>query len=271
MVKSGASIQGDKEFVKIHHTILEVLAKAPLTGGELRCLLWLLRKTYGWNKKEDKISLSQWEEGTGMKRQNVWSILQSLLKRNVIYTKSAGPKRAATWGFNKYYETWVFDSVMPEHDTSVMPEHDSLDEEEAQKVEKEDQSVMPRNDRSVIPPHEHTKDNKDKHSLLADSDDSMALMRLAYQTVNKFGPPTSTETGKETLALASDLIDTYGFLACHRMIGKLEERHNALIKQGKRLGISAPIAYLKTLMDNDESIPVCSPAVLDFAVEELIP
>lgn len=162
MATSGDDIQIDKgSFVRIHYEILELLAKTPLTGGEFRCLMFLFRKTYGFNKKEDKISLSQWSEGTGMKRQNVWNLLQNLLGRNIIYCTSSGPKRAMTWGFNKYYEQWNTESVMPQHDssepsvmpdndTSVMPQHDSPKT-----------SVMPQHDKSVIPPHERTKDNKD--------------------------------------------------------------------------------------------------------------
>ena len=101
----------DGEYTRIHNTILEALAKARLSGSEFRCLLYLLRKTYGWNKKEDRISLSQWAEGTDTKRNHILGTLNSLVAKKIIYrTGSYIP----TYGFNKYVEEWQDTSVNSE-------------------------------------------------------------------------------------------------------------------------------------------------------------
>lgn len=121
MTEGGSGIQVDKGgFVRIHHTILEVLATAPLRGQQFRCLMFLLRMTYGYNKKEVKISLSEWAKGAKMERHNVWRELQILVRCNVIYGKSNGAKRAMTWGFNKYHEQWNFESVVTDDYKSVV-------------------------------------------------------------------------------------------------------------------------------------------------------
>lgn len=162
---TGAMIQvNDGEFVRVHNTILELLSQAPLRGQQFRCLMFLFRKTYGYNKKEDKISLAEWEKGTGMKRQNVWRELELLIKCNVIFKKSNGPKRPNTWGFNKYHEQWNFETVVTEDYKSVITDDDTIviaDDDSPQP------SVITSDDKSVITPHERTKDNKDSSSSTA--------------------------------------------------------------------------------------------------------
>lgn len=276
----GADIQvEDGNWSKVHNDIWESLAKTPLTGGEFRCLMFLFRKTYGFKKKEDKISLSQWSEGTGMKRQNVWVLLQSLIARKVIYCLSTGPKRAATWGFNKYVEQWGDESVMPQHDSSVMPDHDSLiesvmpehDTSVMVEHDSEKTSVMPQHDKSVIPPHERTKDKKESSSLLAaDSDDAISLVRLAYETVCKIGPPMREQDGRANLVAATAMIERYGYAACIRGLSTLKERYNASLNRSRH-GISAPIPYLRSIMEDDLGVPVSPPVTVDFALEDITP
>ncbi len=106
MVSSGADIQTENGFIKLHPAILELLARQTLSGREFRCLMLLFRKTYGYHKKEDRISLSQWEQGTGIPRTRVGAVLAELVAKNIITKTDNGANRPATWGFNKHFETW---------------------------------------------------------------------------------------------------------------------------------------------------------------------
>lgn len=111
---NGKSIQvDDGEFTRVHNAIFEALARARLSGSEFRCVMFLFRKTYGWNKKEDVISLSQWAEGTDSKRPHVLTTLNSLLKKNIIYRRLDGGQ-IPTYGFNKYIEQWTGIEVQSE-------------------------------------------------------------------------------------------------------------------------------------------------------------
>jgi phage replication O-like protein O len=102
----GKEIQvDDGDYTRIHNAILEALAKARLSGAEFRCVFFLLRKTYGWQKKEDKISLSQWETGTDTKRSHLVAILNGLIEKNIIYRR-LDEGQVPYFGFNKYLETW---------------------------------------------------------------------------------------------------------------------------------------------------------------------
>jgi phage replication O-like protein O len=67
-----------------------------LSGAELKVLLYIVRRTFGWKKDSDRISLSQFETGitrknwevlhggTGLSRRAVLQSLQSLVEKNVL-------------------------------------------------------------------------------------------------------------------------------------------------------------------------------------------
>jgi len=63
---------------------LEGLSKSKTVCEKSRIIAVILRKTYGWNKKEDWISLSQFAKLTGIKRNNISRILKKLLEDKTI-------------------------------------------------------------------------------------------------------------------------------------------------------------------------------------------
>jgi phage replication O-like protein O len=119
MVNSGADIQTENGFVKLHPAILELLARQTLSGREFRCLMLLFRKTYGYHKKEDRISLSQWEQGTGIPRTRVGAVLAELVEKKIVTKTDNGANRPATWGFNKHFETWQGDETVTLEGTTL--------------------------------------------------------------------------------------------------------------------------------------------------------
>lgn len=104
-MSSGIQVENGN-FARIHNDISERLAYTDLNGSEFRCLWFLLRKTYGFQKKEDDISYSQFSEGTGLDRRNVMRSLEKMVQRGIVYRKENGNNRPQTWGFNKYFEQW---------------------------------------------------------------------------------------------------------------------------------------------------------------------
>ena len=57
---------------------------------ELKVILAIIRKTFGWHKRQDKISLSQLEELTGLKRQSVQRGIDLALEHGFIEREPAG-------------------------------------------------------------------------------------------------------------------------------------------------------------------------------------
>jgi len=107
MVANGADIQIDKgSYTRIHNAILEQLAYYDFTSREYACILYLLRMTYGFNRKECRLSNGDFAKATNIERPAIIKTLRGLVERNVICKNEGDPYHAATWSFNKYFEQW---------------------------------------------------------------------------------------------------------------------------------------------------------------------
>ena len=61
-----------------------------MTDAELRAMLQIIRKTNGWHKEKDRISLSQLELKTGMSRPAVINGLNKSLERGILSREASG-------------------------------------------------------------------------------------------------------------------------------------------------------------------------------------
>ena len=92
-------------YTRIHNEILETLAKVRLSPLEFALLMVIFRKTYGYQKKNDVISISQFCEITGASRTGVIEALNNLVRLKIIYREPIG--QMYYYGFNKYYDQWL--------------------------------------------------------------------------------------------------------------------------------------------------------------------
>ena len=92
-------------FTRIVNKAIDELVKAGLLGAELSIVLFVIRKTWGFNKLEDKLSLSQIEEATLISRPTVVKSLKNLIY-NKLLVKRALPNKEIVYKFNKYYTQW---------------------------------------------------------------------------------------------------------------------------------------------------------------------
>ena len=85
----------------------------------MQCLMFIMRKTYGWGKKYDSISLSQFKQATDISIRSCRRALEKLLNRKIINTNNKGDEKAhkggdekahrpaISYGVNKNYQQWV--------------------------------------------------------------------------------------------------------------------------------------------------------------------
>jgi len=99
-----ANPQKENGLTPIANEIVDALARVNLSAYESRVLWCIFRKTYGWNKKIDRISYSQFEGATGMKRWHIGRTLKLLVKRNIITCQGEG--QYLEYGIQKDYEQW---------------------------------------------------------------------------------------------------------------------------------------------------------------------
>lgn len=99
-----ANPQKEDGYTAVANEILEKLVTLKLGVYEWRILLYLMRKTYGYQKKEDWISKGQFAEATGIKRVHVIRTINSLLEKRII-TKT-GDSQQPKYGIQKDWEKW---------------------------------------------------------------------------------------------------------------------------------------------------------------------
>lgn len=95
-----ANPRSDKNYTRISNEILEALASAKLSSYEFRIIIAILRKTYGFHKKKDWISLSQFSDLTGIKLSHISRTIKKLKEKNIIL------KNGKITGIQKDYERW---------------------------------------------------------------------------------------------------------------------------------------------------------------------
>ncbi len=101
-----ASPQKDNGYTAIANETMEALSRFRIPGEQRQVLDFILRKTYGFNKKEDAISLSQFVKGTGLKKPNIVRSLSTLLSKKIIAVIKNDNKPAHVYKFNKNYDVW---------------------------------------------------------------------------------------------------------------------------------------------------------------------
>ena len=100
---SKSNPQLEDGYSKIANGLLEDILLTDLNKEELKITFAIIRKTYGWNKKEDKISFSQLALLTGIDRRHIGRAVKSLLYRDLICRAEAGRSK-----FNKpVYKYWL--------------------------------------------------------------------------------------------------------------------------------------------------------------------
>lgn len=90
---------------------MDALARTRFSGYERNVLDVLFRKTYGWGKSEDAISLSQFVDATGIRKPHIVRTLTRLVWRCIV-TKIGnvtqnGNDKSATYVFNERFEEWL--------------------------------------------------------------------------------------------------------------------------------------------------------------------
>jgi len=102
-----ASPQKENGYTKVANELIEQLVSRDLSGRELRLLLVVMRKTWGWGKRRDRISLGQITKLTGIGRQHVATLVGKLVERQ--YLKRYLPKNERgmrAYEIQKDYELW---------------------------------------------------------------------------------------------------------------------------------------------------------------------
>lgn len=92
-------------YVKVSNELFDAVIIHGFSGRQIKVLMAIIRKTYGFNKKSDEIGLSQFQKMTGLDPKHVSIVLQELEQLNVVTITPGSSARRIS--INKMYNTWV--------------------------------------------------------------------------------------------------------------------------------------------------------------------
>lgn len=100
-----ASPQKEKGHTETSNELLEALCLFDFNGSDYKILLFTIRKTYGYHKKTDPISIGQYQKGTGLARRTVIDTLNRLVSYNALVKERNS--YVSRYGIQKDYDKWL--------------------------------------------------------------------------------------------------------------------------------------------------------------------
>jgi phage replication O-like protein O len=112
-------------YTKIANELLEALCRLNISGNELRILLYIIRRTYGFNRVYAEMPLSEISVAVGIRKNHVSEVLNRLSAKNIIELHSSRGIKPQTISIVKNYEKWAVEScaVLPFPKTGTVPEN----------------------------------------------------------------------------------------------------------------------------------------------------
>jgi len=114
-----ANPQCENGYTRIANELLDALIKSCPGGSQGSVLLAVIRKTYGFHKKEDSISISQIQKATNLSRRAVIYATQNLeAKRMLIVKRKRGRSNKNMINkisIQKKYDKWVVQGISTQY------------------------------------------------------------------------------------------------------------------------------------------------------------
>jgi len=101
-----ANPQIEDGYTKIANDIMDALIAANLSGQEMRVALFVIRKTYGFNKTEDYISLSQIMKALGILKVRASQVVTSIVLMKILTVTENINGLTKKYKFNKNFDEW---------------------------------------------------------------------------------------------------------------------------------------------------------------------
>lgn len=162
--------QLENGYLKLSNEVWEALGRYRISGEEWLVLNCVIRKTYGFNKKSDYISLSQFQEYTGLKRPNVIRSLKKLVAKKLLGSSQKDTRDMHLYWFNKLFKEWV-----PSIKKDTTPKGSI----------KKDNKVVAKKIIGVVAKKIHTKDNNTKDIITKDNTTNVVKQSFGKEDINE--------------------------------------------------------------------------------------
>ncbi|MCM8782211.1 MAG: replication protein [Candidatus Omnitrophica bacterium] len=94
----------EKGHTRIANELLEAIIAYPFTAAQIKVILVVIRKTYGWRKKKSEISYGAISYLTGLNKRYIKKVVEQLIRDHVLTKEKNKSKNIL--GLNKRYPQW---------------------------------------------------------------------------------------------------------------------------------------------------------------------
>lgn len=172
-----ASPQVENGYTKIANELLDALCRTRIPGEARQVFDFILRKNYGYGKKSDMISLSQFAEATGLKKPTVCRGIRILERINLVTVIKKDNKKPATYCINKDFDKW-----------SPLSKKITLSKKISFVIKKDNPSLSKK-----IPTKENTTKEKRKiRRNFVDDDPQFQISKYLFENIRKRIPKSKT-------------------------------------------------------------------------------
>lgn len=217
-----ANPQIENGYTRIANELLDSLLKTNLSAYQSRILWAIMRKTFGFQKKEDRIPLSQLVMLTGLRKQHVWRTFRELRDRNLV------TKRGYFVAFNKDYQQW---RELPKGVTSHKSNQRGLPEL-PKGVTKSNLRGLPQKKKETLQKKVILRDSKKPNPAIKEF---LTFWNKAFS--EKTGKDYFFNGGKEG-ALTKKMLESYSLDNLKELAGVFFESHdNFILTSGYTIGV----------------------------------
>lgn len=146
-------------FLRLANQIQDALCKVELSGREFRVLNSIIRLTYGWSKKEDRITNSLIADTTDLSVKHSSEAVNNLAERQILTMRRIGQTRYI--GINTDLEKWAYKkpvaavTISEKRDTKTIPENRDKhprNQGEASPKSGNTKDILPKTDKNKLTP-----------------------------------------------------------------------------------------------------------------------
>ncbi|MDP2922287.1 MAG: replication protein [Candidatus Omnitrophota bacterium] len=99
-----ASPQVENGHIQIANELMDAILNYPFKNSELKIVLTIIRKTYGWKKKKDRLSFSQISGLSKISMRHTKRVIKQLVMDNILLKEKSDNNNI--FGLNKNYYSW---------------------------------------------------------------------------------------------------------------------------------------------------------------------
>ena len=251
--------QTEDGYTKIANELLEAFSTLDASGSAWRVFMVVLRKTYGYHKKEDKISLSQFVDMSKLNHRSVCRGIGELVEKNIIQVKRGG--YINIYSIQKRYELWG--SVKPvtsdknDTESSVKPVTETSDKNDTHKRKKEKKDIG----EATSPEEKDLKDNSNTMGGFDKTSDDFLEEDIQVEPDYKPAGKSRPDSLRKITPQARLVFDLFG-ADCYKRIGVRKQEADAslfLAEAHDFETLQKAVLYLKENADNEFLPQILSP------------